>query len=57
MFEEEENEVLERNIEENPNNIVYNQEQVTTTLPVKVEYRTKAAAVTVENGPTKKSLN
>ena len=65
VFEEEENEILQRNIEENSNNIwvavssiasVWNPPHL-CALPVKVEYRAKTATVAVENGPTMKSLN
>ena len=44
-------------LKELSNNTVENQEQVTKTLPVKVEYRTKTAVVALENGPTMKPLN
>ena len=70
-FEEEENEFLQRDIKENSNNLVQNQEQVTVSstasvmktstslraVPVKVKYRTKAAAVAGENESTMRSLN
>ena len=65
--EEGDNEILQRNIEENSNTIVQTQEQVAVssiTPVVKIstslcssEYRTKTAAVAVENEPTMKSLN
>ena len=68
-FEEEENEFLQRDIKENCNNFVQNQEQVTVSsissvmktvtssgCSGKVKYRTKAAAVAVENESTMRSL-
>ena len=68
---EKENEFLQRDIKENSNNLVQNQEQVTVSstasvmktstslraVPVKVKYRTKAAAVAGENESTMRSLN
>ena len=58
-YVEEENEILQRDVEENSN--VQKQEQVAVSsiasVVKKVEHRTEAAAVAVENGPTMKSLN
>ena len=68
---EKENEILQRNTEENSNNIVQKQEQVAvSSIGSVVETstsscfsgksrtsKTEAAAVAVENGPTMKSLN
>ena len=57
-------EIFQRDIKENSNNLVQSQEQITVSgippvnvraVPVKVEYRTKTAAV--ENGPLMKSWN
>ena len=65
--EDEDNEILQRNIEENSSNIVQTQEQVAVssiTPVVKIstslcssKYWTKTAAVAVENESTMKSLN
>ena len=68
---EEENETLQRDIEENSNNLVQKQQQVAVSSIASVvktstssccsgesrTSKTEAAAVTVENGPTMKSLN
>ena len=70
-YVEKENEILQRNTEENSNNIVQKQEQVAVSSIGSVvktctsscfsgKSRTskkEAAAVAVENGPTMKSLN
>ena len=66
---EKENKFLQRDIKENSNNLVQNQEQVTVSsissvmktvtssgCSGKVKYRTKAAAVAVENESTMRSL-
>ena len=71
-YVEEENEILQRDTEENSNDLAQKQEQVAVGSIVSVvktsstssycsgqsrTSKTEAAAVAVENGPTMKSLN
>ena len=70
-YVEEKNEILQRDVEENSNNLVQKQEQVGVSSIASVvktstssccsgksrASKTKAAAVAIENGPTMKSLD